>query len=580
MENSDFGLEQTEIQKIKTIYTKDIPSLEFIKAQYFDFIEDPKLQQVIAQEFYGAMYIEKIQHIFASEDIELHAHLKFQIIQYASIYEAIIDYILITEFINHKDVKSLIEREEFTVSKESSKDIRIIFKGEEMYLSKCKKKAVRDDFITISFGVRIDIANKIGFVEDNHVEPIKRFYDLRNSTHIRRAAKKGTEFELKVCQEAHQILLPFITNIKNFTKYSKPYQKLESTTLETRLEGLRDFKSVSSTSTVDEKNKIISFIANFIRDRSCNLNTRLESAEHKIEPDLELAASLISQLYNPKDKPESKLNLEDVCLIGLNLEAVNLSYANLSRAILKKSNFSKSNFNFTDLSYADLEGINLSKAKFRETDLSRANLTGANLEKASLINVDLWKANLSNANLNGSTLRKVLLEESNFYNAQLIGTELKELDLKGVNFSDADLSHANLRSADLSDANLSNANLSGADLRDADLRDADLSGADLSDADLSNANLRNANLSNANLTNTTLRKANLIDTNLSEANLSLTILRKANLSGALVFGATLFRTNLFRAILEDVNLDDANIIELEEFGSKYDEDDEEVEREF
>jgi hypothetical protein len=112
-----------------------------------------------------------------------------------------------------------------------------------------------------------------------------------------------------------------------------------------------------------------------------------------------------------------------------------------------------------DLRNASLNGLNLRDANLRDVDLMEANLMGADLSEASLSGTDLYCANLSKA--------------------ALVGTDLSHANLFEADLSGANLSGANLMAASLMRAKLGEANLSGADLQSASLLNADLTSADL-----------------------------------------------------------------------------------------------------
>ncbi len=73
----------------------------------FSFIADIELQKRLARAFYSARYIAKLMEaLFASQD-EIHAFVKFQIMQYASIFEAVISNLLWNRYRDHAEVKTL-----------------------------------------------------------------------------------------------------------------------------------------------------------------------------------------------------------------------------------------------------------------------------------------------------------------------------------------------------------------------------------------------------------------------------------------------------------------------------------------
>ena len=102
--------------KIIRYCDKDVPKFETAEL-YFDFISDQSLKIALAKEYVAARYIYKLAEAINVADEKLAAHAKFQIVQYASIFEAIIVHVLWKEFPNHPEVTKI---EEFTSLKKSS----------------------------------------------------------------------------------------------------------------------------------------------------------------------------------------------------------------------------------------------------------------------------------------------------------------------------------------------------------------------------------------------------------------------------------------------------------------------------
>src|SRR5580700_5102283 len=85
---------------------RDLPSAGNVSAM-FDFITDQELKEQVEAEFYAARYVYKLGEALAVVDEKLHAHVKFQIVQYAGIYEAIIVNLLWTVFAEHPEVTNI-----------------------------------------------------------------------------------------------------------------------------------------------------------------------------------------------------------------------------------------------------------------------------------------------------------------------------------------------------------------------------------------------------------------------------------------------------------------------------------------
>lgn len=73
----------------------------------FSFVTDPELQKRPGRAFYSAWYVSKLMEALRASGDEIHPFVKFQIMQYASIYEAVISHLLWTCYSDHPEVKTL-----------------------------------------------------------------------------------------------------------------------------------------------------------------------------------------------------------------------------------------------------------------------------------------------------------------------------------------------------------------------------------------------------------------------------------------------------------------------------------------
>ena len=73
----------------------------------FSFIQDHELKSRLGRAFYSARYTYKLMEATFVQGDELHPFVKFQIMQYASIYEAVITHLLWGVFKVHSEVAQL-----------------------------------------------------------------------------------------------------------------------------------------------------------------------------------------------------------------------------------------------------------------------------------------------------------------------------------------------------------------------------------------------------------------------------------------------------------------------------------------
>src|SRR4051794_24381229 len=81
---------------IRAYCGKDLPGDLAWHVSQFRFITDPELQKRLGRAFYSARYMSKLMEALRASGDEIHPFVKFQIMQYASIYEAVISHLLWT----------------------------------------------------------------------------------------------------------------------------------------------------------------------------------------------------------------------------------------------------------------------------------------------------------------------------------------------------------------------------------------------------------------------------------------------------------------------------------------------------
>lgn len=181
----------------------------------FRFIPDIELRKRLGRAFYTARYVYKLMEALFVNGDEQHAFVKFQIMQYASVYEAVISNLLWGRYKDHPAVFAL---ENHRVLKEVpgfSKSMSAKFDGDEAHISVYRPTKKQRN--SISFGDKVDCAVKVGFVEDTYAEEIKKLYALRNLAHIENEAGKQIEVEIEQSKQAYWRMQPFLQHIIDVT---------------------------------------------------------------------------------------------------------------------------------------------------------------------------------------------------------------------------------------------------------------------------------------------------------------------------------------------------------------------------
>jgi len=145
---------------------------------------------------------------------ELHAHLKLQIIQYASIYEACINYLLTEQFKNHPAVLAIKTHRALKEVSALSKLSSISYANEKALV--CIYKDTKTPWTSIAFDDKINASIAIGFIKPKLGQEILDIYKMRNTVHIDAAAKRQLSFQVTEGVLAYRRMRPFIDGIKSF----------------------------------------------------------------------------------------------------------------------------------------------------------------------------------------------------------------------------------------------------------------------------------------------------------------------------------------------------------------------------
>lgn len=191
-------------EQIISYCMRDLPDNSWYENQ-FDFIKDKSLRKRLATEFKATRFAYKLYEGIQATEENMLFEIRHQIFAYASIYEAIIDYLL-KEY--YSDTNEFFELTHYNIDKNKT--------------SKLRKKCFR----RISFAKKCETAkklrlihayNKNGIVVD-FPEELIQIYRFRNSIHISAEERNNIKFELELSKKAYFRMKPFINQIKEQLK--------------------------------------------------------------------------------------------------------------------------------------------------------------------------------------------------------------------------------------------------------------------------------------------------------------------------------------------------------------------------
>ena len=202
---------EAERNAIHDYCVRDLPGDIEWHVNEFRFIPETELRKRLGRAFYTARYIYKLGEALSVSGDEQHAFVKFQIVQYASIYEAVISNLLWGAYRNHPAVVALESHEVLTEVSGFSKLMAATFDGSVVHTAVYKtKNKLRNN---IAFRDKVDCAVTIGLVDESYAEEIKELYTLRNLAHIENEAQRQIDVEIEQSKKAYWRMQPFLQRI-------------------------------------------------------------------------------------------------------------------------------------------------------------------------------------------------------------------------------------------------------------------------------------------------------------------------------------------------------------------------------
>ena len=191
-------------------YANHFPSEWFI--DYFSFLNNPALSKYLGEAYYQARFVYKMMKALTLTKAKHYAFLKFQILQYASIYEAILDYCLSKYY--KSEITNRYAEETYTPVPALSKDTNITYQSDKVVLCKRTKRAKPIKLIRIQY--RTEFAVEKGIISSDMGKRICDLYNVRNNVHILKATEENYKPKVAEAKTAWEIMTDFVAEIKIF----------------------------------------------------------------------------------------------------------------------------------------------------------------------------------------------------------------------------------------------------------------------------------------------------------------------------------------------------------------------------
>jgi hypothetical protein len=183
---------------------------------YFDFIGDTALKTHLAEAYYQARFIYKIMQGLQLTSFKRNAFVKFQIQQYASIYEALLDFIL--EKYNKEDIKEKLKEVEYKPISvfASNVECNVDENGQKEKVFTCRKSAKKINLKNTRIDKRTEIAASLGIISQTTKQSFDNLYDLRNNIHLLKASIANYRPKVEESFEAFKLMSSFVLEVKTY----------------------------------------------------------------------------------------------------------------------------------------------------------------------------------------------------------------------------------------------------------------------------------------------------------------------------------------------------------------------------
>lgn len=181
--------------------------------QYFSFLDDDSFAKNLGEAFYQARFLYKLMTALSLPKAKAYGIIKFQIIQYASIYEAILDYLLNKYFkaeIENRYANIEYSRVSISASAKITYDGAVV----ELYKKKAKNKPIK----------LMRIQNRLGFAVEKRIisqtlsDRVDNLYDTRNNIHILKAMQTQYKPRIVDSKLAFELMEDFVDEVKLFCR--------------------------------------------------------------------------------------------------------------------------------------------------------------------------------------------------------------------------------------------------------------------------------------------------------------------------------------------------------------------------
>ena len=202
-----------------------LPSDDWYDNQ-FAFIEDDEIRKRIIKEFKGIRFAYKLYEGLEATEENLIFEVRHQILAYASIYEAIIHYVLYEYYKDTEEFHKMLYHTvptKMSFCKKQMDEVKKILsrQNEQIYIYHDQER--KKDESQVRFDDKCKTVESLGLLKTIRTDQgdeidlpsdIIEIYGYRNAIHLVAEQRKRVNYELDLSKKAYRRMQPFIDQIK------------------------------------------------------------------------------------------------------------------------------------------------------------------------------------------------------------------------------------------------------------------------------------------------------------------------------------------------------------------------------
>lgn len=192
----------------------------------FEFIQDEYLRKRLVEEFKGTRFAYKIYEGIEAKDENLIFEVRHQILSYATIYEAVLHYVLYNYYNQTQEFNDLLyhyapARVSIPAQQLNKINALLEHNGESIIPYHLQRRKKQDP--EVRFEDKCRTAEQLGiihkFINEDGKEvdlpsEVIEIFGYRNGIHLIAEQRKGITYELNLSKLAYRRMQPFINQIK------------------------------------------------------------------------------------------------------------------------------------------------------------------------------------------------------------------------------------------------------------------------------------------------------------------------------------------------------------------------------